>query len=149
LIAYSRAPRRRQAIIPGTALAAFCLLAGLLVISVKESTPRYSMSGSEPTSIRQVNITDFIDNTANYKGKTITLELCVHINGDYSLRNYVGRVVKFSAFGPKSERLDIAIMIPNGLSVPNARFGERVKVTFLCANGNLQGGNEAQSIERP
>jgi hypothetical protein len=62
-----------------------------------------------------VNIVDLIDNTANYKGKTITLELSVDTpifaEQRLSIQDLVGEStgISFSAIGPKSARLNIII----------------------------------------
>lgn len=96
---------------------------------------------------------DFIDNTGNYKGKTITLTLRVNssvfADEGRSLRNLIGRNVELYGFGPNSERLDVIVSIPSDLSVPNVAFAESVVVTFLCKEGNLRRGNEAKAIKRP
>src|SRR5258708_1851969 len=101
----------------------------------------------------KVNIPDFIANTAAYKGKSITLGLKVDEAIDQSqgqsLRNYVGRNVKFTAVGPKGEPLNLVITIPDGLSVPDAARSDDVLVTFVCTRGSLQQGNVSKSIERP
>jgi hypothetical protein len=99
-----------------------------------------------------VDIVDVIDHTPNYKGKTLTMDLEIDENifpdKGQSLQDYVGKGVKFNAFGPKMERLSIVINIPRGLVVPKAAIFEHVIVTFVCNDGNLQHGNEAKSIGR-
>ena len=98
----------------------------------------------------RVNIADFITHTAAYKNRSITLALkvdepIVRQQGQ-SLRDFVGRDVKFMNVGPKGERLNVVITIPEGLSVPDAAQSDEVSVTFLCSRGNLLRGNEAQII---
>src|SRR5438876_7468428 len=70
----------------------------------------------------KVSIPDFMSNTSAYKGKTITLGLkvdeAIARNKGQSLRDFVGKEVKFAAAGPKSERLTVVIKIPAGLTVP-------------------------------
>ena len=101
----------------------------------------------------KLNIVDFIDNTQNYKGLTITMGLnigsSIFKNRGDSLRNYIGKNVKFYTFGPNNASLDISIKIPNGLQVPNAVYLDTLIVKFNCNDGSLLHGNEAISIERP
>jgi hypothetical protein len=101
----------------------------------------------------KVNLSDFIRNTAAYKGKTITLGLRIDepiaSNSGQSLRDFVGRYVKFSATGPKGERLSLVVKIPANLTVPEVGSSDEVRVTFICTRGDLRQGNEARSIEKP
>jgi len=98
----------------------------------------------------KINISDFITHTAAYKNRSITLALKVDepIDGQQgqALRDFVGRDVKFMNVGPKGERLNLVITIPDGLSVPDVTHADEVSVTFLCSCGNLLRGNEAQII---
>ncbi len=103
---------------------------------------------------KPVDIADFIDNTPKYKGKTITMQLHIDDGIDasagQSLRNFVGRTVRFYGFGVTSNtQLKIAIEIPSGLSVPQVAYADEVRVTFVCSGGSLLVGNVAQSITRP
>ena len=97
-------------------------------------------------------IPDFLDNTIKYKGQTITFEMFVDedifMDRGESLRDYVGKDVKFAAVGPNAHHLSMVIKIPEGLSVPNVDHNGRVIVTFICNEGNLRHGNIAKSIER-
>jgi hypothetical protein len=100
----------------------------------------------------KINIPDFIKNTAAYKGKSISLDLkvdeaIVPATGQ-SLRDYVGRDVKFRTVSPKGEVLNLVISIPAGLDVPDVGPSEEVSVRFVCTRGSLRQGNQAQSIER-
>jgi hypothetical protein len=99
----------------------------------------------------KINIADFIKNTTAYKGKAIMLPLMVDepmVPGQgQSLRNYLGRDVKFTTRGPKGERLDLFIKIPEGLSVPEVGNSGEVFVTFVCTRGMLRQGNEARAIQ--
>ena len=100
----------------------------------------------------KVNIQDFLQHTAAYKGRLITLALKVDEAIDRgqgsSLRDYVGRDVKFTATGPKGESLNVVIRIPEGVSVPEVGQSEEVSITFLCTRGILRQGNEAKIIEK-
>jgi hypothetical protein len=101
----------------------------------------------------KVNLADFIANTSAYKGKSLTLGLKVEEaiakEKGQSLRDFVGREVKFAATGPKGEQLNLLIRIPEGMPVPDAGHADELRVTFLCAKGSLQQGNEAKSIVVP
>jgi hypothetical protein len=97
----------------------------------------------------KINIADFIRNPVPYKGKAITLDLKVDeaIAKDQTLRDYVGRDVKFMTLGPKGERLDLVITLPKALTVPEVGRGDMVMITFLCTRGSLREGNEARFID--
>ena len=100
----------------------------------------------------KVNVQDFMNNTAAYKGKTLTLRLrvdeaVVRTQGQ-SLREYGGREAKFVMSGPNGENVNLVIAIPKGLSVPEVGYSEDVTVTFVCARGSLRQGNEARSIKK-
>jgi hypothetical protein len=98
-----------------------------------------------------VNIGDLVSHTAAYKGKTMTL--LVKVNESIArgqgktLRDFTGRDVKFTAQGTKGERADLVIRIPRGLDIPEAYQSHQLRVTFICAKGNLRDGNEAKRIE--
>ena len=81
----------------------------------------FPVSCSSPPSFERerrrgpkVNLGDFINNTAAYKGKAIMLDLKVDEpiarSQGKSLQDYAGRDVKFTAVGPKGERLNFVIM---------------------------------------
>jgi hypothetical protein len=98
----------------------------------------------------KINVSDFMNNTGAYKSRSITLSLKVDEPIDrqqgQSLRDFVGRDVRFMNLGPKGEQLNLVIKIPEGLSVPDVARSDEVSVTFLCSLGNLLRGNEAQII---
>jgi hypothetical protein len=100
----------------------------------------------------KVNLADFLHKTAAYKGKTLTLSLRVDEpiarNSGQSLRDYVGRYVRFTASGPKGERSGLVIKIPPGLTVPDVGTGDEVRVRFICSQGDLRQGNVARAIDR-
>jgi hypothetical protein len=101
----------------------------------------------------KINLRDLLLNTANYKGRILTLALEVSEAIDRgqgkSLRDYVGQDVHFTTTGPHGERISLVIKIPPGVSVPEVGPTEQVSVTFLCTRGNLREGNEAKIIEKP
>ena len=123
---------------------AFCLLVGGCSSSSNQEKPH--------SRAPKVNIPDFIKKPAAYKGKSITLALKVDRTAGQgqgqSFRDYVGRDVKFIAFGPKGERLSIVVSIPAGLAIPDLDSSEEVIVRFVCSGGNLRQGNVAKSIEK-
>jgi hypothetical protein len=101
----------------------------------------------------KINLADFMKNTAAYKGKTIMLPLrvdeAIATAQGQSLRDYVGRDVKFTALTPQGQRLELTVRIPEGLSVPAVGKSDEVLVTFVCTRGSLRQGNEARAIEVP
>jgi hypothetical protein len=126
------------------------LLLGLLFLV--GCRPR--VASEEPHHVgAKVNIADFINNTAAYKGKALMLPLRIDepiepARGQ-SLRDYVGRDVRFTTLGSRGERLDVAIRIPEGLTVPEVGNADEVFVTFVCTRGSLRQGNEARAVELP
>jgi hypothetical protein len=101
----------------------------------------------------KVNLADFAHNPAAYRGKALMLPLRVDepIARDrgQSLRDCVGRDVKFTTPGGRGERLELVIRLPEGLSVPEAGKGDEVFVTLVCTRGSLRQGNEARAVETP
>jgi hypothetical protein len=98
----------------------------------------------------KINIADFMTNTAAYRNRSITLFLKVDEPIDrkqgQTLHDFVGRDVKFMTVGPRGEQLNLVIKIPDGLAVPDVAHADEVSVTFLCSQGNLSRGNEAQIV---
>jgi len=101
----------------------------------------------------KVNVRDFLQNTDKYKGKIVTLTLKVDEAIDRgqgkSLRDYIGRDVKFISTGINGESSRVVIKIPEVVLVPEVGQSEEVRITFLCTQGNLQHGNEAKFMEKP
>ena len=98
----------------------------------------------------RASVADFVKNTAKYEGKAITLDVRIDerfANGQ-SLRDYVGREVKVAAKGPRGENLSFVVSIPPDLSVPEAGYGDEVRVALVCTRGTLREGNEARLIEK-
>ncbi len=109
--------------------------------------------GTEHHEGPKVNVSDFLGNTAAYKGKAITLVLKIDESptrsDGQSQQGYAGRDVKFAVIGPKGERGNVIVTIPQELSVPDVGSSDELRVTFVCASGNLRQGNVARSISRP
>ncbi len=100
---------------------------------------------------KKFDITNFIDETQDYKGYRIRglflVDTSIFQSKGDSLRYYVGRDVGFIFY--HNDRTHITIHIPEGLSVPNAGYSDKLVVEFICKEGNLHRGNEAISIIRP
>jgi hypothetical protein len=100
----------------------------------------------------KVNLSHLLEQPAAYKGRTMSLTLTIDEGIDrsqgQSLRQLTNRDVKFTARGPKGERLVLVIRIPETISIPEAASGDEVVVTFLCSRGELSEGNEAKAIEK-
>jgi hypothetical protein len=129
-------------VVPALLVVGFLLLGGC----------RSRVEQGEPHHVgAKINIPDFMQNTAVYRGKAMMLPVKVGepIAQGQSLRDYLGRDVRFNIHGPKGERLDLVIKIPEGLSVPEVGTGDEVFVTFVCTRGNLREGNEARTIQTP
>jgi hypothetical protein len=101
----------------------------------------------------KINIEDFMRNTANYKGRIITLAVKVDTANDRgqrnSLRDYIGQDVAFVSTGPQGGRLRVVIRIPEGISLPEIESSQEVSITFICTRGMLKQGNEAKIVEKP
>lgn len=98
---------------------------------------------------RNDRIADFVDNTSDYQGRTLTLRLA--FIGNSSLGTRVGDDrVPFEGRDPKNgARLLLGLTIPKGLRVPKAKDGEEVVITFTCGAGKNDTGNVAVAIRRP
>jgi hypothetical protein len=124
-------------------------VAGLLLAAGCSRTN--SKHPTEPHEGPKVNLVDFLGNTANYKGKAITLVLKIDEATPRSggQPDFAGRDVKFAVSGPKGEHGNLVVTIPQGLSVPDLGNSDEMRVTFVCTSGNLRQGNMAKSISKP
>jgi hypothetical protein len=95
-----------------------------------------------------VLMTEFIDNTRNYKDKVIEFEMMFSPDDGRTLRQSCGGVAQFRLIDENASA-DIAIQVPANLDVPNASGGDEVNVRFDCNLGRLDGGNVAVEIRRP
>lgn len=94
-------------------------------------------------------ISDFIDNTAKYKGKVVTFQL-TYMDNLGTLRDRVGDRCLLKGKDSKNRaELLIQIIIPKGLDVPAAKNDEQVIVTFTCTMGKTEDGNKVVAITRP
>ncbi|MDB5310707.1 MAG: hypothetical protein JWO38_4909 [Gemmataceae bacterium] len=97
-------------------------------------------------------ISDFIDHTAKYKGKTLAFRLAyIDRPGLTPLHRRAGDVgVPFKGKDPKNEaELLLGLEIPKGFDLPKAKDGEEVIVYFICTAGDTSRGNKPFSITRP
>lgn len=113
------------------------------------STPTYRHNRRGP----KVNLVHFKTHTDTYRGRTIQLILKAaepidRARGE-SLRNYLGRDVKFTTTVPGHDPLTVVVAIPHSLSVPEVGSTEDVCVTFVCERGELNEGNKAKAVEMP
>jgi hypothetical protein len=100
----------------------------------------------------KINISDFMNHTAAYKGKTITLILKIDESstaGKASQPEKGTREVKFTTVGPKGEHLNLVIGVPEEVSVPEVGPSDDVVVTFVCTQGSLRQGNHAKAVQIP
>jgi hypothetical protein len=98
----------------------------------------------------RINISDFINHTAAYKGKTITLILKLdQSSSKTSQTDNGGREFKFTTLGPKGEHLNIIITVPQDVSLPDVGPSDDVMVTFVCSQGSLRQGNHAKAVQIP
>jgi hypothetical protein len=103
-----------------------------------KGTTRENVASADPL------ITDLIHDAGKFKGKTLTVTLYVgSIVG--TLRDRLGQEQGFFTFAGNAG-LDLTVFLPKGLAVPDAKSGAKVKVTFVCKDGDLRHGNEAQEI---
>jgi hypothetical protein len=98
-------------------------------------------------------ISDFVDKTEAYKGKTLTFRLAyVDRTGPNPLRTRLGdQSVPFRAVDPNNgAKLLLGLDFPKDLDgVPNAKDGEEVVVTFRCTVGDTSKGNVVVAARRP
>jgi hypothetical protein len=100
----------------------------------------------------RINISDFINHTPAYKGKTITLILKMDptsVASQAKPRDHAGQEVQFTTLGPKGEQLKLVITIPQEVSLPNVGPSDDVMVTFVCTQGSLRQGNQAKAVQIP
>jgi hypothetical protein len=123
--------------------------------ALAEMQKGHSVEPSQPESASSsVDEDDFIDNTADYAGReiTLTLDVASSIFGDAgdSLRSYAGKSVDFTARTSSSNHLNLRIQIPRAVKdeLPNAVFNDTLEVTFKCTKGDLRRGNVAERIVR-
>lgn len=108
--------------------------------------------GADPPKPQNELISDFIDNTEKYKGKTVTFRVTlVSANKNLTIRDRLGdKSVPFKSEDPKNgARLGLGLDIPKDLKVPVAKAGEEVIVRFKCTEGKTDKGNVAVEIVRP
>jgi hypothetical protein len=123
------------------------LIGGFILAAVLLSGP----SSGAPVPQRQqpaqgavkVAVSDFVDNAASFKGKTVTLATRVS-SGSRELRFYVGGSTFLELEGSEYK---LSFDIPAGLDIPNAAPRDKLFVTFRCDRGERHRGNVAVKIE--
>ncbi|MEI7687481.1 MAG: hypothetical protein WCL32_20930 [Planctomycetota bacterium] len=113
----------------------------------------------EPIVLKsKAQLTDFADNTVNYKEKLITMEL--EYNARKPLRDGIrpgGPIMRYpfySVGGNFDIQIDVSLNFDSAEykkaeDLPNANSGDRLLVTFFCDNGSLKDRNRAIKIVRP
>jgi hypothetical protein len=102
----------------------------------------------EDSRMSEEEMLDFMDNTAKFKGKTLTLRASVWWP-DFqlaTLRDCVGKEVDLTRWTRTDGKLEVKVMLPAGLDLPNAKRGDDLLVTFECQKGSLKEGNIATKI---
>lgn len=128
-------------------------IGGGLVIVLMSLAFFGQLKGSEKSAKA---LRDFGDNTANYKGKTLTFKL-VYDGPPLNplLRNGAAPIQldpTFRAAGfidGNYFHFDMHLTIPENSKVLPLNSGDDVNVTFECTKGNLQDGNIVKKIVRP
>ena len=96
-----------------------------------------------------INPAEFVSKTEKYRGKQITLKGRISTGifalDEKSLQDYKGKTFELYVYGTED---DIKIFIPEHFSnIPKAVYLDKVVVTFICKDGELQHGNVAVSIK--
>lgn len=96
-----------------------------------------------------INPAEFVSKTEKYRGKQITLKghisTGIFASDEKSLQDYKGKTFELYVYGTED---DIKIFIPEHFSnIPKAAYLDKVVVTFICKDGELQHGNVAVSIK--
>ncbi len=121
------------------------ILAVLMVLGILSKVAR--IVGRLGGGGANVSYSEFIDNTARFKGDTLQFEMSLNTAGD-QLWDYAGGRAEFYMFDSNAHGV-IVIDIPANLNLPNATDADELLVTFDCNNGRLDSGNLARGIRRP
>lgn len=115
---------------------------------LKDAIAALNKIGGAP-KIQNALISEFVDNTAKFKGETLTFKLTYADRKALNMR-INDKSVPFVGHDPKNKaKLLLGLDIPAGLVVPAAKEDEEVIITFKCNNGATDKGNVAVSIIRP
>jgi hypothetical protein len=104
------------------------------------------------------NASDFVDNIAKYKGKTVTMPMQMdwrntHVKGEQTtVRDFAGQDIMLHGifFGRASSvSVDITARIPSDTTkLPAAKALDGLLITFTCNDGDLRLGNVVTEIKR-
>lgn len=128
--------------------------------SKHDTTDRKTENKPQPIEIKTKDqLLDFVDNTKNYKGKTLTVMLTYH--AQQTLRDVTDQkdfaiiVCPFMCYNPVNFEINIDISpsftfaeYKKGEDMPNAKHGDALMVTFLCSAGSLKEDNQCVKITR-
>ncbi|MEZ6142599.1 MAG: GYF domain-containing protein [Zavarzinella sp.] len=113
----------------------------------QEEQEALARAASNPITLDKSERADFLDNTADYKGKAVRFE-CEWIGGGLRSRS-TGRmtVLELDVYHG-SGLFNVNVRVPEELEIPNIQKADDLVVTFLCEQGKLNTGNKALKIER-
>ncbi len=105
--------------------------------------------GAGEVKANNINPAEFVSKTEKYRGKQITLKghisTGIFASDEKSLQDYKGKTFELYVYGTED---DIKIFILEHFSnIPKAAYLDKVVVTFICKDGELQHGNVAVSIK--
>jgi hypothetical protein len=122
-------------------------------VKLRAAIAALATANAPPIKPQNELISDFLDDTPKYKGRTLTFKLR-YVQGKAigSLRERVGNGLNtpFKGTDPKNRaELLLGVQLPAGLDVPRANDGEEVVITFECTLGDRSKGNVAKRVTRP
>jgi hypothetical protein len=122
-----------------------CIIFALVAVACSGIGPKPQIKGQEDWEADA----DFVDNTAKYKGKSLTMPL-TYLGSDISTAKLRDRLGTNGLFRGEAAGggFNIIIDLPATLDVPDVQYLGHVVVTFDCKEGNLDKGNLAKKIER-
>ena len=97
-------------------------------------------------------LADFVDNPANYKGKTMTFEMRMEGDSSLSIRDLADVPLYFTArVGQKGSKVEIHAVASGKVvaASPKVHPGDTVIVTIKCNEGDALRGNDIISVKRP
>lgn len=113
----------------------------------QEEQEALARAANNPITLDKSERADFLDNTANYKGKAVRFE-CEWIGGGLRSRSTGRMTVLELEVYHGSGFFKINVRVPEELDIPNIQKADDLVVTFLCEQGKLNTGNKALKIER-
>lgn len=102
-----------------------------------------------PPSQSSAAVADLLAHPERHKGKSVTVPAefvsCIPYEARETLRGCVGGKAVFRIHGERTDTT-VKVSIPRSLKVPSVPAGRQVTVRFRCAQGDLNVGNEAESV---